>query len=213
LTNVTVVNKISLSIGYTLEMYRYSYIGGILMNNSNRANATRKIAINGMMIALVFLATYVTKIPTAVGPFNLGDSVIIITAVFLGRKSGFLAGAIGSSIADIAMGYQYFAPVTFVVKGLEGFVAGFIVYALSKRFKEKGHVIILVASIVASIVMVSGYFFSELYVMKIFDDTMGMAAALRDLPVNLVQGGVCAVVGYLLSVALERFKITKYIPN
>jgi len=65
------------------------------MNNSSRINATRKIAVNGMMIALVFLATYVTKIPTAVGPFNLGDSVIIIAAVLLGRKSGFLAGAIG----------------------------------------------------------------------------------------------------------------------
>jgi len=36
-----------------------------------------------------------------------------------GRKSGFLAGAIGSSVADIAMGYQHFAPVTFVVKGFE----------------------------------------------------------------------------------------------
>lgn len=183
------------------------------MSNLDRANTTRKIALNGMMIALVFLATYVTKIPTAVGPFNLGDSVIIITAVLFGRKSGFLAGAIGASIADIAMGYQHFAPITFVVKGLEGFVAGLIVYALSKRFKTKRHAIILVASIAASVVMVSGYFFSELYVMGLFDDTMGMAAALRDLPVNLVQGGVCSAVGYLLSLALDRFKITKSIPN
>ncbi|HOM01996.1 MAG TPA: ECF transporter S component [Acetivibrio sp.] len=183
------------------------------MSNSNRTNSTRKIAINGMMIALVFLATYVTKIPTAVGPFNLGDSVIIIAAVLLGRKSGSLAGAIGSAIADIAMGYQHFAPVTFVVKGLEGFVAGFIVYALSKRFKEKKHVVILVASVAASIVMVSGYFFAELYVMRLFDETMGIAAALRDLPVNLVQGGACAVVGYILSVALDRFKVTKFIAN
>jgi len=88
------------------------------MNNSSRINA----------IALVF--------------FNLGDSVIIIAAVLLGRKSGFLAGAIGSSVADIAMGYQHFAPVTFVVKG----------FVLSKRFKEKYHV-------TGSIVMVLGYFF------------------------------------------------------
>ncbi|WP_265446685.1 ECF transporter S component [Acetivibrio straminisolvens] len=183
------------------------------MNNSSRTNATRKIAINGMMIALVFLATYVTKIPTAVGPFNLGDSVIIIAAVLLGRKSGFLAGAIGSAIADIAMGYQHFAPVTFVVKGLEGFVAGLVVYALSKRFKEKNHVTILAASIAGSIVMISGYFVAELYVMRLFDETMGLAAALRDLPVNLVQGGVCAVVGYSLSVALEKFKVTKFITN
>ncbi|CDG37637.1 ECF transporter S component [Acetivibrio thermocellus] len=183
------------------------------MNNSSRINATRKIAVNGMMIALVFLATYVTKIPTAVGPFNLGDSVIIIAAVLLGRKSGFLAGAIGSSVADIAMGYQHFAPVTFVVKGFEGFVAGLVVHVLSKRFKEKYHVTFLIASIAGSIVMVLGYFFAELYVMRLFDETMGLAAALRDLPVNLVQGGVCTVVGYLLCVALERFKVTKFIAS
>jgi len=73
---------------------------------------------------------------TAVGPFNLGDSVIIIAAVLLGRKSGFLAGAIGSSVADIAMGYQHFAPVTFVVKGFEGFVAGLVVHVLSKDLKK-----------------------------------------------------------------------------
>jgi len=72
LTNLSYINKISLSIGYTLKMYRYSLSWGIFMNNSSRINATRKIAVNGMMIALVFLATYVTKIPTAVGPFNLG---------------------------------------------------------------------------------------------------------------------------------------------
>jgi len=49
--------------------------------------------------------------------------------------------------------------------------------------------------------------------MRLFDETMGLAAALRDLPVNLVQGGVCTVVGYLLCVALERFKVTKFIAS
>jgi len=72
------------------------------MNNSSRINATRKIAVNGMMIALVFLATYVTKIPTASVHLILGFGYNNSGSSF-GRKSGFLAGAIGSSVADIAM--------------------------------------------------------------------------------------------------------------
>jgi len=66
-------------------------------------------------------------------------------------------------------------------------VAGLVVHVLSKRFKEKYHVTFLIASIAGSIVMVLGYFFAELYVMRLFDETMGLAAALRDLPVNLVR--------------------------
>jgi len=34
------------------------------------------------------------------------------------------------------MGYQHFAPVTFVVKGFEGFVAGLVVHVLSKDLKK-----------------------------------------------------------------------------
>jgi len=58
--------------------------------------------------------------------------------------------------------------------------------------------------------MVLGYFFAELYVMRLFDETMGLAAALRTSG-KPGSGGVCTVVGYLLCVALERFKVTKFI--
>ena len=37
---------------------------------------------------------------------------------------GALAGAIGSSLADILLGYSHWAPWTFVIKGLEGLIAG-----------------------------------------------------------------------------------------
>lgn len=182
-------------------------------NTSVNSIMARKIALNGMMIALVFIATYLTQIPTPVGVFNLGDAVIIITAVFLGRKSGFLAGALGSAIADLAMGLTIFAPVTFFVKGLEGFVIGQIVYIFSQRVKSKRNLIVLAACITGSIIMIVGYFFAELYVLKLFDNTMGLAKALTDLPYNLLQGGACTFIGYSLCIALDRFKITRYIAN
>ena len=78
--------------------------------------------MNGLMIALVFLTTYFTRIPTMVLPggyFNLGDAVIILSAAMLGPAGGLAAGAVGSALADIAAGALLFAPITFIVKGLE----------------------------------------------------------------------------------------------
>ncbi|MFZ5987954.1 MAG: ECF transporter S component [Bacillota bacterium] len=185
------------------------------MNSSNSINTnkitTKTLALNGVMIALVFIVTYFTWIPTWVGPFNLGDTVVIITAIFLGRKSAFLAGALGASLADLAMGYTYFAPATFFVKGLEGFIIGLIIYKFVGNQKVNQSIVRLVAVITGSLVMISGYFISELYLLKIFDESMGITAAMRDLPVNLVQGGVCTLIGYTLSIVLDKYKISKYI--
>jgi uncharacterized membrane protein len=183
----------------------------MLGSDKTNKNSTVNLVLNGMMIALVFVVTFFTKIPTMVGYLNLGDAVIIITAVILGKRSGFVAGAVGSALADIALSFYYFAPVTFFVKGLEGFVIGMVIDMFSKRTDSKRYAVILLASVAGSVVMVSGYFFCELYVMKIFDDTMGLAAALKDLPFNVAQGGLCTVVGYSLSLALDRFKVLRFL--
>ena len=56
----------------------------------------KKLIMNGLMIALVFLATYFTRIPTMILPggyFNLGDAVIILAAFLLGPTGGSIAGA------------------------------------------------------------------------------------------------------------------------
>ena len=97
---------------------------------TSKNSTTKLLALNGMMIALVFVVTYFTKVPTIVGYLNLGDAVIIITAVILGNKRGFLAGAAGSAIADMAASLYYLAPITLYVKGLEGLVVALIIETL-----------------------------------------------------------------------------------
>jgi len=64
-----------------------------------------------------------------------------------GKKERFSGGSHRVVGCGYCNGYQHFAPVTFVVKGFEGFVAGLVVHVLSKRFKEKYHVTFLIASI------------------------------------------------------------------
>jgi uncharacterized membrane protein len=176
-----------------------------------KKNTTKKIVLNGMMIALVFLATYFTKIPIPAtqGYFNLGDTIIMVTAILLGGKSGMLVGSIGSLIADIAGGYYLFAPLTFIVKGLEGYVVGMI--ASHKEYEKTVEYRKILAVIIGAIVMTAGYFIGEAYFLGFFDSTFGLTAAVVELPLNLIQGGISAGVGYVLAAIIEKIGIIKYI--
>ena len=167
----------------------------------------KKVVINGLMIAFVFLATYFTHIPGPIYPgyINFGDIVIMVSAMLLGRKTGFIAGAVGSSIADITSGGLIFAPITFVVKGLEGYSAGIITEAFQKRSRKE--LCRITAVVVSAAVMVAGYFTAECLVLPLIDRYFGYVAAITELPLNLVQGGVSAAAAYILAAILERVGI------
>lgn len=178
------------------------------MNN----NSIKKIVFGGLMIALVFLATYFPRIPTPLpgGYFNLGDSVIMVAAILIGRNTGFAAGAIGSCLADLALGSFLFAPITFVVKGLEGYLTGAVAHTgLSGRSVPAGRSIAAVT--VGAVVMVGGYFLAEAFVLGYFDSAFGITAAAAELVPNLIQGVLGAVAGYLISVLLSRMNVKAYL--
>ncbi len=163
--------------------------------------SAKRIAINGVMIAIVFLATRFISIPGPVAPgyINLGDSMIMLAAILLGNPGAMIIGAFGSALADLSYGAFVFIPVTFVVKGLEGFV----IAAMYRR----GHVKMLFAIIAGAAVMTAGYFVSELYLLRLVDDSFGWAFAVSELPFNLIQGGISCIAGYILSNVLIKMKI------
>lgn len=176
-----------------------------------KKETTRDIVLNGVMIALTFLATRLISIPGPIAPgvINLGDTVIMITGILMGKRSGMFAGAIGSALADITFpGGFVFAPVTFIVKGLEGYIAG----ALAQRGKAENKVqpFRIAAVVTAAVVMVLGYFAAEAFVLSLFDSTFGFTFAAAELPFNLIQGGISALVAYALSSILIRVKIKEY---
>ena len=98
---------------------------------------TLGIAITAVLIALSSLLTMFTKIPVPGirGYFNVGDAVIMLAALLLGRKEGTLVGAIGPALADLLLGYAVFVPITFLVKGIEGFLVATI-YGKKKSFSS-----------------------------------------------------------------------------
>jgi len=173
---------------------------------------TKNIVLNGVMIALTFLATRIISIPGPIAPgvINLGDAVIIITAILLGGKSGMLVGAIGSALADITFpGGFVFAPVTFIVKGIEGYIVG----ELATRGETKGRrqTYRIVAVIAGALAMVFGYFVAEAFILSLFDGTFGFTFAVAELPFNLVQGGISALVAYILSSILLKADVRAYL--
>ncbi len=81
----------------------------------------REFALLGLFIALVAVSTMIVRvpIPQTTGYMNLGDSMVLLSASFFGPVGGFIAGGIGSALADILGGYPQWALWTLIIKGIE----------------------------------------------------------------------------------------------
>ncbi len=82
------------------------------------------LAFLGLFVAFTAIATFI-HIPGPYGSyFNLGEVAIYLIALLCGPVSGAIAGALGSSLVDIGLGYSVWAPFTFIIKGVEGYIVG-----------------------------------------------------------------------------------------
>lgn len=88
----------------------------------------RNLALIVTFTGLVFLSTsiFFIAIPTSSGFFNIGEVFIYLAALIGGPITGAIAGGVGASMADLALGYGFFAPGTAVIKLVEGFLVGLI---------------------------------------------------------------------------------------
>ncbi|MGQ9513664.1 MAG: ECF transporter S component [Thermoproteota archaeon] len=102
------------------------------------ALTARKIVSFGLGTAFVAVLTMIFRldIPATKGYFNLGDAAIFISALLMGPAVGMFSGGVGSAIADM-IGYPIFAPGTLFVKGIEGFIAGFLYMRLRRERSRK----------------------------------------------------------------------------
>src|SRR5665647_299014 len=140
-----------------------------------------KIATAAIFAALVAAATllFVVPIPATSGYFNLGETLIYIAALLFGSVVGAGAGA-GATLSDILVAAQ-FAPGTFTIKAIEGFLVGF----LNKKINQKTRRITLsatIAVVIGGFEMVLGYFLYETLVLG-----YPFALAAVEVPFNIVQ--------------------------
>ncbi|MEM2210792.1 MAG: ECF transporter S component [Nitrososphaerales archaeon] len=116
----------------------------------------RDLAATGIFTAFVAAATMIFSVyvPATKGYFNIGETMVYTTALLMGPWIGAFAGGFGSMLADLSLGYPYYAPGTLIIKAMEGFVVGYVfkkgIRSLSKLYKSI--IIIAVALILGMII-------------------------------------------------------------
>ncbi|UCH02931.1 MAG: ECF transporter S component [Candidatus Bathyarchaeota archaeon] len=160
-----------------------------------KISSTALIAMAAIMAALVAVTTIIIQIPIPAtdGFFNIGDAMIMVAALTCGPIVGAFAGGVGSSLADLYGGWYVWVIPTLIIKGIEGFLAGWIL----NRSDEQTIPNIVLAWVIGGSEMVLGYFLVQIYM-------YGFSAALVELPFNIVQMTVGGIVGIPISKALKR---------
>ena len=160
--------------------------------NTNGKLSVKQLAVAGVMAALVFVMTYLPKVPVPItgGYIHLGDGMIFLGAMLLGPV-GIASAAVGSALSDLVGGYMVYILPTFLIKGVMALVAW-------KLYKPGNVLQTALAFILAEVVMVAGYFG---YAALLLGKGIGAAASV---PGNLVQGAVGLVAGFLLLQVARR---------
>lgn len=162
-------------------------------------NKVQKIVVAALLSALICVATMIIKIPTPLkGYVNAGDGFILLGSALLSPAYAFLAGGLGSALADVLSGYSSYALATFVVKGLMALAAALIL----KKLKENNSKSILkfIPAFVAEIIMVLGYFVYEGFL-------YGFGPSAVNIIPNLLQGVVGIIIGLTLIGVFDKYKI------
>ncbi len=145
------------------------------------------------MACLVLLGTILFRIPIPMtqGYVHLGDAMIYIAVLLLGKKQGAAAAALGSSLGDILGGFAFWAPWTFIIKFAMAYIAGSLIEKTSK----------IVSMTAGGLVMCACYLVAE----RVMYGSWALAAV--GIPWNVGQFAVG------IAVALAAQPLLSHIPS
>lgn len=169
------------------------------MSHSSSKKGTASVqflTITAVCIALVYVFTVFVNIrlPISVngGLIHLGNVPLFICAILFGKKTGAIAGGVGMALFDITSSYTAWAPFTFIIVGLMGYLVGLITEKSDKLDR------IIIAMIVALLVKIVGYYFAEVIMYG------NWVAPFTSIPGNLIQVGVAAIITIVCMPALRK---------
>ncbi len=174
------------------------------MNHTDQKTASnshqlRALVLTGLLTALVFVATMALHIPNGVGGvIHLGDSMIFMAAIVFGWKYGAVSGSIGGAMFDLMTPYAVYAPYTFLIKAVMGFVVGNIAWSGGHKGKNLSRNI--AAMIVGGVVMIVGYYLAE---WVIYGNAYAPFASVVG---NVIQAGGGTIIAIPLITALRKVK-------
>jgi uncharacterized membrane protein len=157
---------------------------------------------SGLICVLTMIVSI--PIPATQGYINIGDAGVMICGLLFGPIIGGFSGGIGSALADMLLGFTFYAPGTLIIKGLEGFLVGLI--ANPKRYYKKLNYRDILAVLSGGLLMAYGYFLYELFV-------FGLPAAIVELILNgIIQFGLGGVIA-IVFIGTTRKVITDNLPQ
>lgn len=145
-------------------------------------------------VTLVLSLMIIIPVPATGGLVTILDAGIYFAGLLFYGFGGGIVGALTGLLIDLLSGYAIWAPYSLAIHGLQGLVFGHIVYK-----KGQSNYSVILASIVASLVMIIGYAFANEH---LYGKGMGVAS----LPGNILQTGFGSLV-----IILFRNKILKVV--
>ena len=167
-----------------------------------KTDRTMAVAYTALMAALVFVATYLIKIPNlATGGYShMGDCMIFLAVVMIGRRNGSIAAAIGGALSDLLAGAAAWVFPTLVIKFVMAFIMGTII---GKNPMASGRQ--LAGAAAGGIFQIGAYTLVKVVM-------IGIGPALLSIPNVTIQTGVgivlfAVLVNVLMKHAPALFKI------
>ncbi|MGX8797096.1 ECF transporter S component [Fusibacter sp. JL298sf-3] len=165
--------------------------------------AVKDIVLTGLLIALVFVSTLFINIQLPVslkgGLIHMGNVALFLSAILFGKNKGALAGAFGMGLFDIVGGWYLWAPFTFVIRGVMGYIVGAIAYsggAEGKSFFRNALGILL-----ASLWMIPGYYITEVI---LYHNWITPLTSIPGDVIQLVFGTLALFVAPMIMKAMGR---------
>ncbi|MGL4109248.1 ECF transporter S component [Clostridium sp. LP20] len=174
------------------------------MENEERVLSTRDLVLTSLMTALVFLAGSIIKVPSVGGFVHIGDCMVFLSVIVLGKKKGTVASAVGMVLVDAMGGYYMWAPFTFIIKGTMAYIAGTLIERFNglegtDHFKKE----YILAFIISGIFMILGYFLAGTVIAGFLTEKIGLlqgfAYAAKDIIGNIIQVTTGIVIAIPLS--------------
>lgn len=163
-----------------------------------RKSLAFEISLNALLIAMVFVSTMFIQIrlPFSVngGLIHFGTVALVIAAIVFGKKRGAIAGAFGMALFDVLSGWVIWAPGTFIIRGVMGYMIGLI----AERGNGKSWGWNLTAVLAGGAWMIAGYY---LYEVLLYGNWV---TPMSSVPGNISQILLAIVIGLPLVQILKR---------
>ncbi len=156
-------------------------------------NKIHKLVKVALYTAIMFILTAFIAIPIgSFGYINLSDFLIMLLSGVLDPFSLILVAGIGTSLADLFMGFAYYAFFTFIIKALEAF----LIFKLLKR-----HFKTYLAFGFGVLLMLVGYGLSDVIL------TLDPFIFFTSFMMNLPQGLCCVLLALILFKRFEKLEM------